>query len=216
MNVNYILEIPITSKDARRRRLPQEISKLITSFEGQNKQEQDKAMRFFSKVLAVLQNSHQKFHAQPVGSYLHLDKYVNELKENHISYWFDKKYQETKKRKPILLTVQCDTEDKIRTVFRMFRSDAVVFFLAAEYLPGGQLEATLLKRRFGTGYDEYYLKEIDSYPLFVLFENTHLSLEFLGRRDQIMRAFTTALDVEREHKLTDKTESQGSDSDLVI
>lgn len=198
MAPNYILEAPITSKDARRRRLPRYVSKLIIAFEGARQQEQERAIRFFCETLGRLRDNDQKVYAQPIGSHYHLDRYETELKEEGIRYWFDNEYERGKRKKPNLLTMECDTDAKIRAVFSGFKSEAIVFSLAKQYLPGGQLEKTLAKRRFGHGYEEYYLKEIDSYRLFAFFEDGGLSLELIGHRDAILKAFSAALAVEKE------------------
>lgn len=164
-------------------------------------------MFYFYSFLNRLQSNHQKLYAQPIGSYVHLDKYIPQLKEHEIRYWFDKPYIQGRKRKPALLTAECDTEQKLIAAFGTFQSDGIVFFLGKDYQPGGRLEETLLARsnwnvsllelRSG-GYEEDYLKAVNNYPLFAFFEDTKLSLDLLGRRDEITRAFATALVIEKE------------------
>lgn len=208
MTPNYILEAPITAKDARRRGLQRQACKLIVYFDALPSGNGDREeITFFSSFLNRLQAKQRKLHAQPIGSRIHLDKYENDLKKNGIAYWVDKTYEEKKKSRPSLLTVRCDTEEKIRAIFSAFNSDAIVFFLAEDFNPGGQLEEKLLSRaslkvslwEFRSGsYEEEYLKEMEAYGLFAFFEDTKLSLEFLGRKDDILRAFSVALLVEKE------------------
>lgn len=82
MDANCLLEIPITRRESHRRGLPERISKLVIYFDlipcdGKGWQE----IAFLLSLLDRLQDAQRKLYAQPLGSYLSLDKYSSALSE---------------------------------------------------------------------------------------------------------------------------------------
>ena len=202
MDANCLLEIPITRREAHRRGLPERISKLVIYFDlipcdGKGWQE----IAFLLSILNRLQDAQRKLYAQPLGSYLSLDKYSSALSERAIQYVFDGQYTKGSRAKPRVLTAKCDTKEKQEAVLEIFQSDGVAFFLSENYQAGGALEAALRERhnwRVGffqfrsRGYEEDYLRQVDKYGVFAFYENTKVSLEFLGHKDEILRVFSVA------------------------
>jgi hypothetical protein len=146
-----------------------------------------------------LKSNNLMLYAQPITSYVHLNKYEAVLREQDFSYHFDAQYVAGHRKKPTLLWVQCDDPAKIEAVFSTFgvsQTEAIVFFFKDAQSDDAPLEASLMKRRYGAGYETAYLQHTGRYPLFAFFENSRFSLELLGRTDFILRAFSIARAVE--------------------
>lgn len=190
----YIVELPIARKDAQRRGLPRQIGKLLAAFEtGGNKQAAESALDFFAELLASLLGATRQLYAQPIGSYRHLDWYRPRLDDGGFRYWFDAQYEAGKRRKPTLLTVECGTAQATRSAFRLFSSEAIVFFEGEPLSFRRTLEPILLAGRSRANYEADYLRAVNEHAFFAFFEDTKLSLELLGIRTEVLRAFSLAL-----------------------
>lgn len=192
--LKYILEMPITTRDARRRHLPASISKLVI-YSERERGEAEQEITAFSKLLMSIKPNNLVLYAQPITSYVHLRKYEAALRDRNFNYHFDAQYTAGQRKKPALLWVQCDDPTKIEAVFHIFgvfQAEAIVFFLKDGQSDNAPLEASLMKQRYGTGYEAAYLQQIGDCPLVAFFENSRVSLELLGTTDFILRAFSIA------------------------
>lgn len=194
MHVRYSLQIPVDAKWAKRYRLPSDISVLTMSC-GESKTDRQGAIRFFSRVLDRLQDQQRRLYAQPMVSWIPLEDYRQEFSESGIRLHFDRPYSDGVTRHASVLTIECDSEEKIRTVFERLKSEKSVFLLSEQHEPGSELERALAG--VGRARDEsHYLAHTDRYGAFWVFDDSCLWLSGYGKRGDILRTLSTAFSVE--------------------
>lgn len=195
--LNYILELPINFKDAKRRRLRKDISKLIVKEEGQD----DKDTKFvkLGKLIHAFKKTNEIFYAMPISSFSQLGKCKDLLTEKGITCWLDVEFTEQRSKKPKTLIIKCDTEEKYFHLFKIIDAEAIVFYSAKSNDRDTMLDIKLMSAS-SYGYNEKsYLEQIDKYNFFIFFSESHMSLEVLGFEEPILTCFIKALELEGRH-----------------
>ncbi len=193
--INYLLEIPISLKEAKRRKFKVEISKLLVSWDDET--EKKKTFLKFAELIFSICPQGNVVHAQPINSFTPITEYAVQLEQKQIKYWFDSLFRQGNKKKPFLITTQCETVSNLMEVFSIFQSEGIVFFPSEASEDDERLEKHLLKFSAGN-YEIPYLDEINSYSFFVFFAESHMSLEILGSRDAVLNCLLKIIEVDEQ------------------
>jgi hypothetical protein len=194
-NMNYIIELPIEPNDAKRRKIRADLAKLLIKG-NENADNKESEFFKFAELIYSFCSQNQVVHANPINSFSHVDEYKVLIENSHIpSYWFDSAFMQGHKKRPTLLTAECHTVENIYNLFKIIRSEAMVFFLAKDSEKDMVLEEKLFKGR-PRHYENPYLEEIDRYKYFIFFAESHMSLEILGFEEFILTCLMKALEME--------------------
>ncbi len=192
---NYVLELPIEPKDAKRRGIRSDIGKLLIRFE-KNKYEKELILLSFGKLILASKKEGSVIHAQPINSFPDLKDYKEALDRSAINYWLGSNSTEQKKKKSTRLTAECDSAEKCLDVLKTFNAEAIVFFNSKAGDKDIDLEKRLAKAPYFKNYEFPYLEEIDRYDLFIFFAEDHMSLEILGKEYFLINCFIESLKLE--------------------
>lgn len=192
----YTLEVPIDPKDAKRRGLRKDISKLVVQVDDRGAERESTLLKLGESIFAIRRND-EVIHAVPISSFPPVETYEKFLKEKKIPYWYDNEFKD--KEKPEALLVECDSEEKCSDVLRYIDSEAILFYSIKAMDKGS--ESKLMKAS-SDGYSEkLYLKELEKYGFFVFFAKSHMSLEVLGFEGPVLNCLALVRPVLRQSKV---------------
>jgi hypothetical protein len=197
--LRYVVQIPIDQKNAKRRGLDPTLSELLIH-SMVVKQINDSAfydiLSKFSELIWAFCGS-ATCYSQPIYSFKRLKKYAEELENSHIKYWFDYKSTDKPRGEPLLLTAQCESINNIFHLMQMFKAEAIVFFSSTDSsIVNQDIRRRLLRApKYGRQYEQPYLQEIATYGFFIFYASSHLSLEILSCRENILKFFSQCFQI---------------------
>jgi hypothetical protein len=181
---SYLLEAPISKRDARRRSLPPTIAKLVAGLPAG-------AASAAGALLLRDVAAGRPMLAYPIGSYRDAQDDIRVLEEAGLAVRGDGGES--------AIACRCGRVEHLAVALEAVDADAIAFVPAADERALEHLDARLARRRFGAGYERSFLGDggVDTFGVFAFFEQTGPSIEVLGRRSEVLRTLTLAVARER-------------------
>jgi hypothetical protein len=193
MKIRYLFETPIEHKDAKRRSLDPNLSKLLIFGD---ERDPEKTLVFFSNFIFQMRRDGSHILARPIVSFQSIRKFSNGINHPDIRIYFK---DPKNLNNPIGygIVFECLTSSGLLYLFKEVKAEGLVFNISVENKIENELEAALAQSIQNHQYERLFLTKIDDYGFFIFFSEDHFSLEILGKREPLTNGLLSCLDLEK-------------------
>jgi hypothetical protein len=181
--ISYQLHLPIGRKEARKRKLDDNISKLVvepgnSSYVNQILSECVYRCKIEDKVLV----------AQTIIRYDSIKNIKETLDQHTIRNWTDDELS-SNIRKPSNFVMSCDSAKTVLTIINGIQSEAITFYNLKTINDNIEFNENIIDASLD-GYSETsFLKHLDEVGFFCFYASSHNSIELLGKKELILKYF---------------------------
>lgn len=171
-NFQVILEFPIDKEDAKRRKFPRDICKLIVRCDETRLQSKECQLQALAELLFSWGEPNQLLIAQPINLFKPLKKTVGLLNEQGLEH------------QPIStfsVSVTCQRQTEVLYLLKHIEAEAVVFFFAPNLDCIRSIEDQVVNNvARDNQYERPYLAQLNYCNGFIFYADSHRSFEILG------------------------------------
>lgn len=179
----YELHLPISAREAKQRKLPSEIGKLLVEIVDRGD-----VVKELSEFIHIAQKGSRYMIGQSMTNFMTL-KQSKEVMETHkLKFRMDSDITTNIKR-PQNVVAECRSRDDIAFLLETIRAEGLVFYGEAEVAGNANLQEALIEAGKNGYIMSDFLQLYDKIPLFVFYSDTHRSIEVLGRIEPIRSLF---------------------------
>jgi hypothetical protein len=171
-NFQIILELPIAQEDAKRRKLPRDICKLIVQCDESQLQSKERQLQALAELLFSWRKSDQMLIAQPINLFKTIKQTRSLLVEQGLEHQPFSDFS---------LSITCQSQSEVLFLLEHIGAEAVVFFFAPNPSSVRSIEDRIIKNvARDNQYERPYLADLNDSDGFVFYADSHRSFEILG------------------------------------
>lgn len=180
-NFQIVLELPIAKEDAKRRKLPQDICKLVLRCEESRLQSKEHQLQALAELLFSWRKSGQMLIAQPINLFKAVEQTKKLLVEQRLEH------------RPISnfsFSIICQSQPEVLFLLEHIEAEAIVFFFVSNpsFIRG--IEDRVIKNiAHDNQYERPYLSDLNDCDGFTFYADSHRSFEILGLNKFAMNCF---------------------------
>ncbi|MGH7976485.1 MAG: hypothetical protein ACREC8_07460 [Limisphaerales bacterium] len=180
-NFQIILELPIAKEDAKRRKLPPDICKLIVRCNEARLQSKERQLKALAELLFSWRKPDQMLIAQPINLFKSLKKTKDMLVEQGLQCQLISNFS---------MSIICSSQTEVLFLLEHIEAEAAVFFFASNPDCVHVVECRIIKNvARDNQYERPYLANVNECSGFVFYADSHKSFEILGLSKFIMDCF---------------------------
>jgi hypothetical protein len=180
-NLGFLVEVPISGREARTRQLPETVGKLVLYAVEKTKEDRASNLARLAYWLWQWVESKESMYASPLVPFLSEKKMADFLASTRLQ-------ADTVRIDVGTYLIPCSSQNVIASILDQCTSEAIVLMTDTD---GRSARETLLAveryARDHRGYETPFMSRLETHGGFFFFAETHQSLEMLGTEDFIRR-----------------------------
>lgn len=179
----YELHLPISAREAKQRKLPSKIGKLLVEIVDRGD-----VVKELSEFIHIAQKGSRYMIGQSMTNFLTLKQLKEVMATNKLKYLMDSDIN-TNIRRPQNVVAECRSRDDIALLLETIRAEGLVFYGETEVTGDANLQEALIEAGNNGYVMSGFLQLYDKIPLFVFYSDSHRSIEALGKLESIRDLF---------------------------
>ena len=173
-NFDIILEVPICKEDAKNRKLPEQLSKLIIRVNEESVCSKEQQLRKLAELLCSWRKPNEILTAQPINLLISNTRAATLLREHGIENQLISNFS---------ISITCKEPTEVYFVMTRIAAEAVVFFSISELASIHNIVNRVINSMaLDNQYERPYVTNLRDCGVFAFYADTHRSLELLGTK----------------------------------